>query len=76
MEPLRFAFRFSGLRQLLPVALLAGSALCAAENQSRAVELVLNTKELAPTTTFELRFDEPMVAYAGSALLHPTRRSS
>jgi hypothetical protein len=34
-----------------------------AESDSRGVQLVLSTKEIAPTTTFELRFDEPMVAY-------------
>ncbi len=59
--------RFGLSRALALLLLLSTSAptarLRAAPNDSEGVRLVLSTKEIAPTTTFELRFDEPMVAY-------------
>src|SRR5579859_8277895 len=40
--------------------LLLASTACRPANQSRGVQLLLSTDELAPGTTFELRFDEPI----------------
>ncbi len=45
---------------VLALALLAA---CAPEGEtSRCVQLVLNTEALQPSTTFELRFDQPVIA--------------
>ena len=44
------------------VLALAFLAACSSEGEtSRGVQLVLNTEALQPSTTFELRFDQPVI---------------
>src|SRR5215469_6233049 len=53
-------FRFA--QQLGGVALLLGGLTsCDPPNHAKHVELVMGTPEPAPGTTFELRFDSPMI---------------
>lgn len=50
------------LALLTIVLALAFLAACAPEGEtSRGVQLVLNTEALQPSTTFELRFDQPVI---------------
>jgi len=55
---------FSGTGWLLGLALVIawlGSGCQPPQDQSRGVQLLLSTDDPAPFTTFEVRFDEPMV---------------